>query len=107
MSVLQEDSDVIVPDRKAVPEGGLESYTLYLEENQRVTDSVDTISGVVTVGFSIDPDSTIKDLRIVESLATAYDSEALRLVREGPRWLPPIKSGRPYRTDVRVEVVFK
>jgi len=75
-----------IPDEPA-PANGWSAYEKYLNENTRLPGKK-RISGKVVVGFIINTDGSLSSIRIIKGLNPDYDTEAIRLVREGPKWNP-------------------
>lgn len=67
----------------------------------------DKIEGRVTALFIVEPDGSISDLRIGESLHPACDKEALRVLKLMPRWQAGMTDNQPCRTQVCIPIVFK
>lgn len=66
---------------------GMRKYQKYLKEKLvRPTDECRDIKGEVTLSFSIGPDGTPTHITVVKSLCDSADQEAIRLLREGPKW---------------------
>ncbi len=66
------------------PEGGMDAYNKYLKKNlQR---SAGMPRGNVVLSFEFDRNGGPKDIKVENSLCTACDAEAIRLVEEGPTW---------------------
>jgi len=59
------------------------------------------------VSFTVQPDSTIADLKALRSPGDAFTREAFRLLREGPKWVPARIGGSPAASDVIVMFVFR
>ncbi len=74
--------------------GGQAAMMKYIEQNIRYPDTVNRVEGRVVVSFVVDEDGTLKDVKVVRSLAPEYDEEALRLVRNMPKWKPGRLRGR-------------
>ena len=55
------------------------------------------VLGVVLVEFDIEPDGSIANAELNRSLFPALDEQALRIVKEMPRWQPAFKDGSPVR----------
>ncbi|MBR6130753.1 MAG: energy transducer TonB [Bacteroidales bacterium] len=55
------------------------------------------VVGVVLVEFDIEPDGSVANAELKRSLFPALDEQALRIVKEMPRWQPAFKDGRPVR----------
>jgi Tfp pilus assembly major pilin PilA len=107
--VLQEDrrnlSEVVINDRKPnaaarsldvnrklvepEPADGWEKYDSYLANNlntpedfQKKTNTVNSVE----VSFEVDKTGKPVNIRIDKSLCPSCDKEAIRLIREGPKW---------------------
>lgn len=85
------------------PAIGFTLYKKYLKDNIRKTGK----SGKVKLTFSVDEDGALRDFVILESLDLDCDREAIRLVQNGPAWLPVLLHGHiPTRAQGFVEVEF-
>jgi len=59
-------------------------------------------SGTVRVSFTVMPDGSLQDFRILRHLNNACDAEAIRVIKEGPAWIPA-SDGKPAKVKVRVK----
>jgi TonB family protein len=94
--------------RGTKPVGGYPAFQTHLQQARRVPAEAAAkgIHGTVVVRFIVQPDGSLTNLRVTKGLGYGCDEEALRLVREGPRWVPATRRGKPTRQRVRVEVPF-
>ncbi len=92
----------------AEPEGGLEAYKMYIEEQIRFP-AGDTISKreVVVLKFNVESDGSISRIRTLRSPGSSFTEEALRLLNEGPSWNPAINESGATDDVVRMRIVFK
>lgn len=83
-------SAVVITAGNAQPENGLARYRQYIDSHLRypVAARQQEITGVVRISFDVIADSTLSDLKVAQKLHPDCDAEALRLIREGPKWLP-------------------
>jgi len=89
-------SEVVITDqaksrrsaRQPEPRGGFKKLRRYIQRNLEYPEAaVDAkIEGEVKVEFQVQPDGTLTDFDILESLGYGCDAEAIRLLREGPKW---------------------
>lgn len=84
--------------RKPVPVDGHKDYLRYLDERKVYPDDEDLPHGKVTLRFEVDSAGRPADIEVIRSLGPAADREAVRLVREGPDWMPGKGS---VRLDIR------
>ena len=89
--------------------GGAASLMRYLSENIRypIQAQMEGISGRVVVSFVVEPDGTFSDLRVIRSVDPILDKEALRVVRDMPRWIPGKQDGKPVPVRYNVPVSFR
>ena len=80
------------PTTKVFPVGGMEDFLMYLKANKREP-AIANMKGTVFLVFSLEEDGTVKDIEITKSLHPDYDKEAIRLLKEGPKWISPAKVG--------------
>ena len=65
------------------------------------------IQGRVIVAFIVEPDGSISNAKLVRSLDPSIDQEALRVVRQMPKWKPGKQNGAAVRVKYNVPVIFK
>ena len=64
------------------------------------------ITETVEVEFKVNKKGELSDFKIIKSLGYGCDEEAIRLIREGPKWLPKTYGGNTGRQRVRQVVNF-
>jgi len=81
------------------PADGWENYDTYLVNNLEVPDEVKTrqsYSGSVQISFEVDKNGEPVNIRVEKSLCEKCDKEAIRLIKDGPKWrrMAANKNGR-------------
>jgi TonB family protein len=71
----------------SVPVGGWASLDSYLTDNNKL--SKDKSGKFVELSFLIDKDGTPSDIKVIKGAAPEFDAEAIRLIKEGPKWEQP------------------
>ena len=66
-----------------------------------------TIEPRVIVRFVVNTDGSSGDVRVLRSVHKTVDSEAIRLVRNMPKWIPGKLNGKPVRTEFTVPITFR
>jgi TonB family protein len=91
----------------ASPVGGWNNFKQHLKSNLRHPAEADgaKVSGRVVIGFTVNADGSLGDVRVLKSLSPATDAEALRLVQQGPRWQPAKAGPQPVRVSIRFRAV--
>ncbi|NDV64779.1 energy transducer TonB [Bacteroides sp. 224] len=93
---LKDTKDTAQP----APVDGWKAYRKYLKKNLiRPTDECKKTKGEVTLSFHIDSLGNPQNIMVIKTLCPSADQEAIRLVKEGPKWT--VENG-----NVEVKVKF-
>ena len=65
------------------------------------------IQGTVIVAFIVEPDGSVSNAKLVRSVDPCIDQEALRVVRQMPKWNPGKRAGIPVRVRYCLPIKFK
>ena len=65
------------------------------------------ISGRVLVGFVIEKDGSITDVKVVKGIGGGCDEEAVRVVKSMPKWKPGKEKGKAVRVSYMLPITFK
>ena len=65
------------------------------------------ISGRVLVGFIVEKDGSISDVKVVKGIGGGCDEEAVRVVKAMPKWKPGKEKGKPVRVSYMMPFTFK
>ena len=95
-------------EHPAQPSVSPDEYVEYLQKNlKKSRQAIDNqIFGIVEVGFKVNKKGELSDFEIIKSLGFGCDEEAIRLIKEGPKWLPKTYGGYTGRQRVRQVVNF-
>ena len=92
----------------AEPEGGLEAYKMYIEEQIRFPAGyTNSKREVVILKFNVALDGSISQIHTLRSPGDPYTEEAIRLLNEGPSWNPAQDENGATDDVVRMRIVFK
>ena len=93
-----------------IPEypGGLTALMNYLRTNTRYPAAAQKagIEGRVIVSFIVEPNGSVSNVEIVRSVDTDLDQEALRVVRQMPKWKPGKHDGSTVRFKYHLPIKF-
>ncbi|MDP3463387.1 MAG: energy transducer TonB [Bacteroidales bacterium] len=64
------------------------------------------ITGTVYVGFIVEPDGSLSNIKVLRGIGGGCDEEATRVVENMPLWNPGKQRGRPVRVQFTVAVRF-
>jgi len=65
------------------------------------------VEGRVVLTFIVDMNGEIRDVSVAKSIGAGCDEEAIRVLKNMPRWNPGKQNGMPVITKINVPVVFK
>lgn len=66
----------------------------------------DSVQGVVTVVFSINPEGRPEKITIEQSLGSPFDREAIRVIENMPLWKPATYNGKPVASKISLPLTF-
>lgn len=89
--------------------GGEEALMQYLTANVHYPAPAlnNNIQGKVTIGFVVNKDGQIEDVRVLRGLGYGCDEEAMRVISKMPNWKPGKNNGRPVNVYFNVPLVFE
>ena len=64
------------------------------------------IDGTVVLKFVIGTNGGVQEIEVEKGLFPSLDAEAVRVVRNSPKWKPAIKDGKPVRYTYHFPVIF-
>jgi len=85
----------------ARPQNGWKELNKYLKEN---TEPINGKTGVVQLSFVVNPDQSLTDFKILKSLSPEADKAAIKLIADGPGWVP---NTNKQPETVRLRIRFK
>jgi TonB family protein len=93
----------------AHPEMGNKAFKNYLENNVRYPETAlsKKIEGRVTIEFFVEPDGSLSEFKVVRGIGSGCDEELIRLIKEGPAWVPSKRGTVAIRDKARVRLKFQ
>lgn len=89
------------------PVVGIDSFNVYIEKNIRVPAlKVTGEKVVVVVNFTVNTDSTLRNIKVISSPGAPWSEEAIRLIKEGPEWKPALTDGFPTEASTSFSIGF-
>jgi protein TonB len=65
------------------------------------------VEGKVFVQFVIDKDGSPSDITVLKGIGSGCDEEAVRVIKNMPKWTPGKQRGRPVKVRMSLPIVFK
>lgn len=95
-------------EHSAQPTISPNDYSEYLKNNlKKPRKAVENqIIGSVTIEFNVNIEGNLSDFKTIKSLGYGCDEEAIRIIKDGPSWMPKVNGRQPRRQRVQLEVNF-
>jgi periplasmic protein TonB len=106
-SIQDEEIFTVVESMPSFPGGDAGVYA-YLQKNTKFPKQAieANITGTVYVAFVVEKDGSITDVRILRGIGGGCDEEALRVVKNMPRWTPGKQRNIPVRVNFNLGIKF-
>lgn len=108
---IVSSEDEIITYAETMPEfpGGETAMRDYLSKHIEypVMARENGIQGKVYVGFVVDKEGIIKDVKVLKGIGAGCDEEAKRVVSKMPKWTPGKMNGRNVNVKFTVPINFK
>ena len=87
--------------------GGKRAFSDYLNKNLKwPKDSSEDAQGIVFVSFFVEKDGRLNDIKVVKSMSPAFDTEALKVITNSPKWIPARRGGQLIKSKYSATVRF-
>lgn len=104
------DGNSIDDGKEVMPEfpGGAQALSNYLNTNVKYPKIAEEegVQGEVVVSFFVERDGSITDVRVIKAVHRALDVEAMRVVRNMPKWTAGTINGEVVRTQYTLPISF-
>ncbi len=91
--------------------GGDKAMKKFINDNIRIGEMVNKwqadAMGRIYVGFIVEPDGSITDVKVLRGIFEHYDEEAVRVVKSMPKWQPGMQRGKAVRVRYQIPINFK
>ncbi len=109
-SIAKKDEQIYttVTDMPAYP-GGDEAMKKFILNNLKYPDKARKagISGKVYVSFTVKADGTLTNIRILRGIGGGCDEEALRIIRQMPKWKPGKQGNSNVNCEMTLPIFFQ
>lgn len=100
--------DFVSIDKQPEYPGGLTKFYDYMSKNIKYPSEAQdkNVQGKVFLSFIVEKDGELTDVQITRGLGSGTDEEAVRVMKNSPKWNPGIASGHPVRVKYNINVNF-
>ncbi len=64
------------------------------------------VQGKVYLHFVVEPDGSVSHVKVLRGIGGGCDKEAIRVVKNMPKWKPGIQKGKPVRVSFNLSIKF-
>jgi TonB family protein len=88
--------------------GGNEACAKYLSTNIRYPAAArkNKVQGRVVTSFVVNKDGTIGDVKVLKGIGYGADEEAVRVIKNMPKWYPGMQNGKPVNVQYTLPISF-
>lgn len=106
--VTKDEAFAVVEQMPEFP-GGMKELMSFLSKNIKYPKAAQEngIQGRVIVQFVVEKDGTPTEFKVMRSVDPDLDAEALRVMKEMPKWKPGMQKGQVVRVKYTLPVTFK
>ena len=104
-----DDKVYDVCEQMPIYEGGDAALLKYLTDSVKYPELAKKhgVHGRVVIGFIVEKDGSLTDIKVLRPVDIALDAEALRVVKGMPKWIPGCHDGQLVRVEYNVPVSFR
>lgn len=106
---VEEEEPVIIAETMPSFQGGdVNAFARWCSKNIKYPpEAADNGSqGKVTVQFVVERDGSVSNITILRGVDKYLDEEAIRVVKNSPKWQPGANRGKPVRVYIQVPINF-
>jgi protein TonB len=85
-----------------------EGLYAYIEKNLKYPEAAKeaNIEGKVAIEFIIEKDGSITNIKVLRDIGYGCGDEAVRILKEMPKWKPAMQRGKPVRNTFGMNIRF-
>jgi len=98
-----------IVDDQPVPKGGMKAFYEYITQSMKYPEQArhKGIEGKVYVQFIVNVDGKLIDVKALKGIGAGCDTEAVKVVKESPKWNPGMVGDRPGKVKMILPITFK
>ena len=103
------DEIFLIVEESATPEGGMGAFYKYVRKRMKYPSQARRmgIEGRVFVEFVVDKDGSLISVKAVKGIGAGCDEEAVRVIKNHPKWKPGKQRGVPVKQKIVLPITFQ
>lgn len=108
-SITDTDTIFSIVEKNAEYKGGIEKFYKHISQTLRYPAVARRtgIQGRVYVGFIVEKDGTMSDIKVLKGIGGGCDEEAVRVFQSAGLWDPAMHREKPLRTQMVLPIYFQ
>jgi len=104
-----EEELIMIVEKTPEYPGGDEARLKFIQDNFVYPEEAKEkqIEGTVYVGFTVEKDGSISDIKVLRGIGGGCDEEAVRIISMMPNWKPAQQRGKEVRVIYSMPIRFK
>jgi len=88
--------------------GGMPAFYKYIGMNFKYPEAArrDSVSGRLIISFVVEKDGALTDFKVLRNLGAGTGEEAVRVLKESPKWNPGMQNGKPVRVQYTLPIAL-
>ncbi|PTQ99261.1 outer membrane transport energization protein TonB [Mucilaginibacter yixingensis] len=107
--VVEDSNEIFTAvENSAEFPGGIDKFYAYLGKSIRypAVARENNVQGKVFLTFVVEKDGSLTDIKVLRGIGSGCDEEAIRVIKNSPRWKPGMQNGRAVRQQYTVPISF-
>ena len=104
---VEMETDAVLPDMQAYPEGGMKKYMNYLEKNAELPSDYLKNGVPVRLSIAINSNGNIIGFTNKNNADSALFKHSKKIIKNGPKWNPKVVNGEQIQSEVELNIVFQ
>lgn len=104
----EEEKIFIISEKEALPKGGIAAFYKYVGNQLKYPPQARRmgVEGTVIIQFVVEKDGSLTDMKVLKKVGAGCDEEALRVLKEAPKWTPGKQRGKAVRVRRSIPIKF-
>lgn len=111
LDIATSEEDTVYQIVEEMPQfpGGENALMEYVSKNVVYPEEAKEkeIQGRVFIGFVVEKDGSIGEVKVLRGIGGGCDEEAVRVIKGMPKWKPGLQKGKPVRVSYQIPIYFK
>lgn len=102
------DKTFIIVEEMPSFNGGMTAFYDFFRKNIKYPRKAErnNITGTVVISFVVDKDGSLINIEVIKGIGFGCDEEAIRVLKNAPKWNPGKQRGKPVKVSMALPIVF-